>query len=404
MSAKIRLQLYIMMFVQFFIWGAWFVTMGTFLTRIGFQGSDIGSAYSTTAWAAIISSFFVSLIADKYFSAERLMAVLHLIGGALMFLVAQIKNPVLFFWALLAYTICYMPTIALANTITFHQTAQPGIDFPRIRVLGTIGRIVAGLIIGFLGIEFGPYPMQMAAGMSILFGFYCLTLPRTPPKSREAKVTFKAILGIDALRLLKERSFAVLIISSLLISLPFAAYFNFTNLYLNEIGVANAAAKMTLGQAAEVIFMWIMPFFFVRLGVKKMILLGMLGWIIRFALLGFGNNAELVWFLYLGILLHGLSYDFFYVTGQIYADNKAPKELRASVQGLMTFITYGVGWLLGSVISGFILQKYQILGANNEVIGHNWPVVMFIPAVYAAGVTVFFLVLFKDEKQSIVAK
>jgi len=401
MNMDVRIKLSVMMFLEYFIWGAWFVTMGTYLTTIGFQGSDVGNAYSTTAWAAIISSFFISLVADKYFAAEKLTGVLHLLGGGILFITAQIKEPGLFFWMLLLYTILYMPTIALTNAIAFQQTTEPGKDFPKIRVLGTIGWIVAGLTIGFLKLETGSWPMQIAAGVSVLTGFFCFTLPNTPPKSTGQSVSVKEILGFDALKLMKDRSFAILIISSLFITLPFAMYHPFTNMYLNEIGISNAAGKMTLGQMAEVVFMIIMPFFFVRLGIKKMLLAGMLAWVARYLLYAFGNNAELIIFLYLGILLHGICYDFFYVTGQIYVDKRAPANLRASLQGFLTFITYGVGWLFGAWTGGWILQRYQVTDAGEQVIGHIWRSAMLIPAAIAAVVTLFFVILFKDPKEKI---
>jgi nucleoside transporter len=265
--------------------------------------------------------------------------------------------------------------------------------------MGTIGWIVAGLIVGFLAIESGPYPMQIAAGVSLVMGVFCFFLPHTPPKSGEHKVSVREILGLDALQLMKDRSFAVLIIGSLFITLPFAMYHPFTNMYLNEIGIANAAGKMTLGQMSEVVFMLLMPFFFVRLGLKNMLLVGMFAWVARYLLFAFGNNAELVAFLYIGIMLHGVCYDFFYVTGQIYVDKKAPEDLRASVQGLMTFATYGVGWLIGAWLGGGILQKYQIMDTGDIVTGHTWSAIMIIPAAIAAVVLVCFMIFFKDEEK-----
>jgi nucleoside transporter len=401
MQAKTRVQLSAMMFAEYFIWGAWFVTMGTYLTNIGFQGTDIGAAYSTTAWAAIISSFFVSLVADKYFAAEKLTGILHIAGAALLYAASTITTATLFFWVLLMYTICYMPTIALTNAIAFRQTTEAGKDFPRIRVMGTIGWIVAGLAIGSLGIESGPQPMRIAAGVSFLMGILSFFLPHTPPKPTGDKIRVRDILGLDALKLMKDRSFFILILGSLFITLPFAMYHPFTNMYLNEIGIANAAGKMTLGQMSEVVFMIAMPWFFVRLGLKKMLLVGMFAWVARFLLYAFGNNAELVFFLYIGIMLHGVCYDFFYVTGQIYVDKKAPADLRASVQGFMTFVTYGVGWLIGAWAGGAILQEYQLVDTMQRITGHDWRTIMIIPAGIAAIVTILFMTIFREEKEKI---
>lgn len=399
MKSSVRFQLSTMMFLEYFIWGVWYVTMGIYLTKIGFHGKEIGAAYSTLAIGAILSSFFVSMVADRYFAAEKLTGILHLAAGCTMFAVSQITHPAYFFWVLLLYMIFYMPTIALTNAISFHQTTEAGREFPLIRVLGTIGWIVAGLAISALNIETGPEPMQLAAGFSILLGIFCFFLPHTPPKSTGKKVLIRDILGLDALKLMKSRSFVVLIICTLLITLPFAMYHQFTNMILNETGIENAAGKMTLGQMSEVVFMIVMPWFFVRLGIKRMALLGMAAWVVRYLLFSFGNNAELVFFFYIGILLHGICFDFFYVTGQIYVDKKAPVNVRAGAQGFYTLITYGVGWLLGTLISGVILEKYQITDASQTVTGHHWPAVMRVPAIIAGVVLVVFWIFFQEGKE-----
>lgn len=401
MKRTTYLRLSSMMFFEYFIWGVWYVTMGTYLTKIGFQGTDIGSAYSTIAWAAVISAFFVSLIADKYFSAEKLNGILHLMGGILMYLASTIKTPELFFWVLLAYALCYMPTIALTTTIGLRHCSEPGKQYPGIRVFGTIGWIVAGICISLLKIEMGPQPMWLAAIISILLGVYSFTLPKTPPKGKGRKVTVKEILGLDALKLMNNRSFAILSISALLITLPFAMYHPFTNMYLNELGVVNVAGKMTLAQMSEVIFMLMIPILFVRLGIKRLLLAGMIAWMLRYLLFMLGNNESLVALLYIGILLHGVCFDFFYVTAQIYMDKKAPQELRASVQGFFTLLTYGVGWLIGSYLNGMILQTYQITDDTSQVIGHHWKNVMIIPALIALAVAILFTIFFKNPKEEI---
>jgi nucleoside transporter len=401
MKTAIYGRLSLMMFLEYFIWGVWYVTMGTYLTNIGFQGTDVGSAYSTIAWAAVISAFFVSLVADKFFAAEKIMGILHIAGGILMYFVTTITNPDLFFWVLLAYALCYMPTLALTTAIGLHHCTDPGKQYPKIRVLGTLGWIVAGITISLLKIEGGPYPMYLAALSSILLGLYSFTLPFTPPKSKGKTLTVKEILGFDALKLMKNRSFAILSISALLITLPFAMYHPFTNMFLNEIGVENAAGKMTLAQMSEVIFMLMIPFLWVRLGIKKLLLIGMIAWVIRYVLFMYGNNDSLIAFLYIGILLHGICFDFFYVTAQIYMDKKAPPDLRASVQGFFTLLTYGVGWLLGSYLNGLILQTYQITDGTSKVIGHFWKNVMFVPALIALVVAILFTIFFTDKKENI---
>ncbi len=393
MKTGTRIQLSIMMFLQFFIWGAWYVVMGTYLFKIGFNGLNIGAAFSTVNWGAILSPFFIGVIADRFFPSEKVMAVLHLVGGVLLWVVSGIMEPAAFFWVLLVYAALYMPTLALVNAISFYQMDHPEKEFPRIRVLGTIGWIVAGLLIGFLDIEDTNIPFKIAAIASVLLGAYAFFLPHTPPKDKGRKVSLSDILGLDTLQLMKNRSFAIFIISSLLISIPLAFYYSFTNPFLNEMGMENAAGKMTLGQASEIIFMLLMPFFFVRLGIKKMILIGMLAWVLRYFLFAYGNNEELVAMFYLGIILHGICYDFFFVTGQIYVDNTAPKAIQASAQGFITLVTYGVGMLIGSWASGWVVNQYTLSDG-----AHLWKSIWLVPAFLALGIAVLFVVFFKEPK------
>ncbi len=402
MNIKIQVQLSIMMFFQFFVWGAWYVTMSTYLLEIGFDGINVGAAYSTINWGAIVAPFIVGMIADRFFAAEKLMSVLHIVGGIILWLIASVTEPSPFFWILLIYSLCYMPTLALANAICFNQMENPGQEFPNIRVLGTIGWIIAGLVIGSLmpmvlghGIENTAIPFKIGAVVSILLGVYSLFLPTTPPKSTGEKVTVRDVLGLDAIELMKDRSFAILIISSLLISIPLAFYYSFTNGFLNEMGMQNTASKMTLGQVSEIVFMLLIPFFFVRLGVKKMMIIGMLAWAIRYLLFAYGNNEELVFMYYFGIVLHGVCYDFFFVTGQIYVDEAAPKKIQASAQGFITVVTYGFGMLIGSWASGIVVDSYTV--ADNGETLHLWKSIWWVPAIMAAGVTVLFALLFKDK-------
>jgi len=311
-----------MMFLEFFIWGAWFVTVGSYLGNIGFSGIDIGSTYLMNNIAAVISPFFIGMIADRYFSSEKVMGVLHLAGAAIMYFATGITETTTLIGVLLLYNVCFMPTLALVNNISFQQMDNPGETFPKIRVWGTIGWIVAGLSISFIlgpifaNVEQSNVPLKMAAIASVILGLYSFSLPKTPPKNTGEDVTFGDILGLKALKLMKNKSFAAVMVSSLLISVPLAFYFSFTNLYLNEIGMSGVAAKQSMGQMSEVLFMVLMPFFFVRLGVKKMLLVGMLAWVLRYALFAMGDVGGMVWMLYLGILLHGVCYDFFFVTGQ----------------------------------------------------------------------------------------
>jgi len=395
-----QLKLSAMMFVQYFIWGAWSVTMGTYLgTTLRFDGTEIGLAYGTTAVAAMISPFFVGMIADRFFSTEKILAALHIVGGVLLYAVSTRHQFGTFYPVLLGYTLCYMPTLALTNSLSFHHMDNPAREFPRVRVLGTIGWIVAGLIVGRLGLEATAVPFRLAAAASILMGLYCLVLPHTPPKAAGAPVTVRAILGLDALKLLKDRSFAVFVIGSFLLCIPLQFYYAFTNLFLNEIGMAEPASKMTLGQMSEIGFMLIMPWMLVRLGVKRMLLIGMAAWTARYVLFAYGNAGALAWMLYLGILLHGICYDFFFVTGQIYVDQRAHVKIRAEAQGFIAFVTLGVGMFIGAWASGRIVEANVIVGPGG-VVAHAWPSVWMVPAAGAAAVLVLFALFFKPGVRS----
>ncbi|MBI1317470.1 MAG: MFS transporter [Candidatus Hydrogenedens sp.] len=399
MNPIVRVKLSIMMFLEFFVWGAWAVTMGTYLGEIGFEGVQIGNAYTATGWAAIVSPFFIGMIADRYFAAERVMAFLHLIGAVLMYYVSTIQDPGLFFWALVAYALCYMPTLALVNAIAMNVMEDSGKEFPMIRVFGTIGWIAAGLTITLIldkampGVEKTAIPLKMAALASAVLGVYSFLLPHTPPKSTGKSVTISDVLGLEALGLMRDRSFAIFILSSLLVCIPLAFYYNFTNMYLNAIGMEGAAGKMSMGQMSEIFFMVVFPLFFARLGVKWMLAAGMLAWAVRYVFFAYGNTDASIWMLYGGILLHGVCYDFFFMTGQIYVDREAPKAIQASAQGFIALVTYGVGMVIGSLISGKIVDMYATAD------GHAWTNIWLVPAGMAFAVLVGFVLMFREPER-----
>src|SRR5436309_2363847 len=393
MRKDIRLKLSAMMFLQYFVWGAWSVTMGTWLAKtLHFSGEQIGLAYGTTAVAAMISPFFVGKVADRFFATERLLAILHLIGGIVLCYASIQTSFIPLYVVLLAYTLCYMPTLALTNSLSSHQMDDPGREFPNVRVLGTIGWIAAGLVVGTLGLEATSTPMRLAAIASIVLGIFSLLLPHTPPQKTGHRVTWSEVLGLDALKLLRDSSFAIFVLGSFLICIPLQFYYTFTNPFLNELNVTNAAGKMTFGQMSEIFFMLVMPWFFRKLGIKYMLLAGMAAWAARYVLFAGGNNGPLIWMLYAGIILHGVCYDFFFVTGQIYVDRKAPADLRAAAQGFIAFATLGVGMFIGSWLSGTVVDAFRI-AAGSET-HHMWGRIWLVPAAGAAAVLALFAIFF----------
>jgi nucleoside transporter len=372
--------------------------MGTWLGQtLGFSGEQTGLAYSTTALAAMISPFFVGMVADRFFATERILAVLHIVGGAALFAVAGQTSFVPLYVLLVGYTLCYMPTLALTNSLSFRHMKDPGGEFPGVRVLGTIGWIVAGLFVGTMNLEATSTPMQIAAVGSIALGVFSLFLPHTPPQKTGHRVMWSEVLGLDALKLMRDPSFAVFLIGSFLICIPLQFYYAFTNPFLNELDVSNAAGKMTMGQMSEIFFMLVMPWFFRRLGVKYMLLVGMAAWTTRYLLFAYGNNGALVWMLYGGILLHGICYDFFFVTGQIYIDRRAPADLRAAAQGFIAFVTLGVGMLIGSWLSGRVVDAFSVAASAQS--NHLWDRIWMVPAAGAGGVLILFALFFRSSEE-----
>ena len=395
-----RLRLSVMMFLEYFIWGVWYVTLGTWLGQtLHFSGKEIGLAAGTTALGAMLSPFLVGLMADEWFATQRLLASLHGIGGVLLWFASTRSEFGPMYIVLLIYSLCYMPTMALTNSLSFRQMKDPKQDFGSIRVLGTAGWIVAGLLIGYMRVESTAVPIRLAAASSILMAVYCLTLPHTPPLRAASGFKLSNIFPAEAFSLFKDRNFSVFALASFLICIPLQFYYAFTNPFLNEIGVQNAAGKMTMGQMSELLFMVTLPWFFRRLGVKYTLTLGMLAWVLRYLLFGFGNNSALVWMLYVGIILHGICYDFFFVTGQVYVDQKAPLALRAAAQGLITFITYGIGMFLGAYLSGWVVDLYAKVSPTTALV-HDWRSIWMVPAVGSAIVLLIFLLGFRNQEQT----
>ncbi len=399
MGLGIRIQLSAMMFLEFFIWGAWFVTMGTFLgVGLGASGADIGMAYETQSWGAIVAPFIIGLIADRYFDARIILGIIHLVGAVLLYLAAKSTHFVGFYPYILGYMLVYMPTLALVNSISFNQMQDPSKEFPAIRVWGTVGWIVAGLMIGFLAWESENMLQNtffMAAFASGFLGIFSFLLPKTPPKSKGESASIKDILGLDALALLKDTNYLIFFIASILICIPLAFYYSSANLFLNEFGtMKNVAGIMTLGQVSEVVFMLLLPLFLKKFGIKTTLLVGMLAWVGRYLLFAFGGDTGVGYPMLLsGIILHGICYDFFFVSGQIYTDYKAGPKIKNAAQGLITLATYGLGMLIGFRIGGMIVDNYALAAG-----GHNWYTIWILPACIAGVVALMYLVAFKNEK------
>jgi len=400
MKPGIRIQLSAMMFFEFFIWGAWYVTMNTYLDKtLHATASQIGAAYSVMAIATIISPFFTGMIADRFFDAQKVLGLLHLAGAAILYYLTTITSATAFCWVLLLYSLLYAPTLALANSIAFRQMNNPNKEFAAIRVFGTIGWIATGWLIdkvfklnaGELVLTF-----KIAAFASLLLGLQGFTLPKTPPRAKDSSASLSGIAGSGAFSLFKDRSFVVFFLASVLICIPLSFYYSFANLYLTEAGMQNVTSNMTLGQFSEAFFILLIPFFFRRLGVKWMIVLGMVAWAVRFLFFAWGDAGAHLWMLFAGIILHGICFDFFFVTGQIYTDSKAGIKIQSQAQGMITMATYGVGMWVGTLLSGWVTEYYTI----GQL--HQWKQIWMAPAAIAAVVLVLFVLFFKENKAKLV--
>ena len=406
MKSTASVLLCLMMFVEYFIWGAWYVTMSTYMgSNVHEQagsaafatGVQIGAAYSALAIATMISPFIVGLIADRFFAAQRIMGVLHLLGAVLLFMATTVHFNGPFYWIILVYSLLYMPTIALSNSIAFYQMSDPGKQFPWIRVFGTLGWIMAGLLIGKMQWEKSGELVNtfyLAAGASAFLGLISFFLPNTPPKAAFVETSAAKALGTEAFVLFKNNAYLIFFIAAILVCIPLSFYYGFANAFLNEIGMQGAASKMILGQISEGVFILAIPFLFNRIGVKKMLLMGMVAWMLRYICFAYGNIDANLWMLYAGIILHGVCYDFFFVTGYMYTEKKAGATIKNAAQGLFTFATYGVGMFIGTWFSGFVVDNYK------STTGHDWTKIWFVPAYIALGVLIYFILFFREKKSA----
>ena len=399
MKTKTNIVLSSMMFLQYFIWGAWYVTMGSFMSKyLGASGLQIGAAYSALAIATMISPFFVGMIADRFFPAQKIMGALHIVGALLLFLASQITNNTVFYWVILGYSLAYMPTMALSNSVAFRQMTDIGKQFPPIRVFGTVGWVVSGFMISLLGIEQTPMTFYMAAIASGLLGIYSFFLPDTPPV-KTTTTSAKSVFGVDAFVLFKDKPYLIFFIAAIFVCIPLSFYFGFANLFLNQLGMSNVAGKMVMGQISEALFILVIPFFFNRIGVKKMLLIGMTAWILRYLCFAFGDMGTGMWMLLTGIILHGVCYDFFFVTGYMYTEKKSNERIKSASQGLFTFVTYGLGMFIGTWFSGFVTTYYST--GQDEYLWRN---IWLVPAFIAVAVLACFIFFFREKKNIDIVK
>src|SRR5688572_4043750 len=411
MKLTTRVQLSIMMLLQFIVWGAWYGQLSKYLFTIGFDGAQVGNIYSTFSIAMIISPFLVGMLADRFFAAEKVLGILNLVGAGLLYFLTTITDYDTFYWVMLLYCLTFAPTIALTSSISMRQMSAPEKEFPVIRVLGTIGWIAVTNLIGYMGWGDKVTMFHVSMVTSIAIGLYAFTLPKTPP-TMKGPVSFGQIVGKDAFVLFRDRSFTIFFISSVLICIPLSFYYamanpSITDAYKAAFIAANPGEplpntffvenKMSLGQASEVFFMLLLPLAFRRFGVKMMLIIGLLAWITRFLFFGYGNANEAEWMLYAGIILHGVCYDFFFVTGMIYTDLKAGERIKSQAQGLISLATYGLGMYIGSLISGYVQKMYTTEEGASAVT--NWTKVWMVPAGIAVVVLLLFILFFRDLKK-----
>lgn len=392
-------RLSLMMFLEFFVWGAWYVTLGIVMGKYGLSAM-IGDAYSTGPIASILSPFLLGMLVDRFFASQKVLGVMHLVGAALLWWLPGLfeSGQSGLLWVIFAYMLCYMPTIALSNNVAFHSLANSEKGFPVVRAFGTIGWIVAGLIVGATGLSDSTGIFSLAAVASLVLGIYSFTLPHTPAPDRGKPLSMRDLLCADAFALLKQRHFMVFIICATLISIPLAAYYAYAAPFISAVGFENVSGVMSLGQMSELLFMLLIPFFFRRLGIKLMLLIGMLAWFLRYAMFALGISEETRWMVYIGIILHGICYDFFFVIGFIYTDKVAGEKVKGQAQSLLVLFTYGLGMLIGSQISGAVFNR-SVTAEGAQALA-QWQSFWWMPAIAALAIAALFFFTFNYREET----
>lgn len=402
-QTTLKLKLAIFMFLQYFIWGSWYASMGTYLANtLGFDGGEIGLAYGAFAIGAMISPFFVGLIADRYFASEKLLAVFGILGGLTLCLLPRMETFGSFYPTLILYCALYVPTLALGNSLSLHHLADPKTDFPRVKVMSAVGWIAGGIVLSLLAAEQRALQFYVAGAASMVFGAFALTLPHTPPRKTGADVRLGEVLGLDALALMKKPSFAIFIACMFLICIPLYFYFVMMGIYLTELQWTNMAAKMTLAQVSDVVFLLLLPLFLKTLGYKKTIFIGILAWALRYFALSGSVHAEGLQapLIFAAILMHGVCYDFLFIAGQLYVDDEANERIRGAAQGFIAFILWGAGAFVGTLLAGKVLAANQLTGGGGGVVTYDWQAIWSLPAYGSLAVLVLFLIFFRGPTTS----
>ncbi len=401
MQSTLKIKLSVFMFLQYLAWSSWYVSLGAYVTALKFEGGQVGLAYGAFAIGSMISPFFVGLIADRYFASEKMLAVLGVLGGLVLFALPSFTVFSSFYPALIVYCALFAPTLALGNSLSMHQLADSSADFPRIKIWSAIGWIAGGWSISLLHAEQTAAQYYFAGGVSILMGLISLALPHTPPKKVGQSVSVGEVLGLDALALMKKPSFSIFIVCMFLICIPLYFYFVNIGVYLTELHWDNFAAKLTLAQVSDVVFLFLLALMLKTLGYKKTIFLGILAWCVRYFLLA-GSVSMLglqTMMIYGAIVLHGVCYDFLFIAGQLYVDAEANERIRGACQGFIAFILWGIGSFVGTLLAGIVMAQHTIKSPEG-VVTHDWQPIWMTPAIGAAVVLVIFLIFFRDPPKA----